>query len=304
MPASITVILLQIFENEKNLATANNSKNNVEKLPEEYECDGAPRERSTNRKKRSKGRFKKLNSNNRLHGSGYVKFNTCNLVPPKSIGVRCSGNCKKLGKKCDSFSEIDRKKIFDAFYGLSSPQLQREFICRHVDSKPCTENRAGEESRRQETNKYHLTIRKRRTTVCKQFFLRTLAISEKVARTAIKKLDDVGIVELDQRGGRDETNKNRDTVIRQLVDAYINRFPRIESHFCRQNTDSEYLSSDLTLTKMHSMFCNEQNDSRMSVSFTFYSRIFHEKNLSFHHLKKDQCTLCITFRTGDQQTRL
>lgn len=286
-----------------NINVAKNSKNETEKLPEDFECDGAPRERSINPTKRAKGSFKKLNSNNRLHGAGYVKFNTCNLVPPKSIRVRCSGNCKTIGKKCESFSELDRKKIFDAFYNLQSLQLQREFICRHVTSNPTVEKRAGEDSRRQETHTYHLTIRKQRMKVCKRFFLATLAISEKVARTAIGKLTDVGTVELDQRGGRVETNQMRDTIIRQLVESHINRFPRIESHFCRQNTDREYLSSDLTLTKMHRMFGKDQSNDVTSVSFTYYCKIFHEKNVSIHHPKKDQCTLCITFRTGDQATK-
>lgn len=114
-------------------------ENVSEKAPKDFHCDGAARERSTNRKKRSKGSFRKLNSANRLHGVGYIQFNTSNLVPPKSVGVRCSGICKKIGKKCDSFTEEDRKKIFDAFYALATPQLQREFICRHVVEHPKNE---------------------------------------------------------------------------------------------------------------------------------------------------------------------
>ncbi len=142
----------------------------LKNLHEDFECEGAPRERSNHRKKRPKGSFRKLNSQNRLHGSGYIKFNTFNLVAPKTLGVSCLGNCKKMGTKCSSFLDDDRKKIFDAYYSLPSIQLQREFICRHVDSGPTVEKRAGENSRRQSTNTYHLTIRKQRTKVCKKFF--------------------------------------------------------------------------------------------------------------------------------------
>lgn len=270
---------------------------NTEKAPEDFHCDGAARERSKNPKRRSKGSFKKLNSANRLHGVGYIKFNTSNLVPPKSVGVRCSGICKKIGKKCDSFSDNDRKKIFDAFYELSTPQLQREFICRHVERGP--KNVSGENPR----PTYFLSIRWQRLKVCQKFFLETLAISERVVRTSMEKLSEVGTVELDKRGGRVENNQQRDELIRELVNQHIDRFPRIESHFCRQNTNREYLCSDLSLTKMHRMFCNEQSEGQTSVSFTFYSKIFHGKNLSFHHPKKDQCTLCNTYRTGDQATK-
>lgn len=122
---------------------------NTEKTPEGFECDGAPRERSKNRKRRSKGSFKKLNSQHRLHGTGYIKFNTCNLVPPKTLGVSCFGKCNNVGTKCDSFSDEDRKKIFNAFYGLTSLQLQREFICRHVETNPTIDKRVIYDTRRQ-----------------------------------------------------------------------------------------------------------------------------------------------------------
>lgn len=91
-------------------------------------------------------------------------------------------------------------------------------------------------------------------------------------------------------------------MIRQLVENHINRFPKIESHFCRQNTDMP-LELRSNAVKMHRMFCKEQGHDETSVSFTFYSQIFHEKNLSFHHSKKDQCSLCNTFRTSDKATK-
>ncbi len=281
----------------------NSSENDINKTPEEFECDGAAREKPKQRKRRPKGSFKKMNSNNRLHGVGYIKFNTYNLVPPKSIRARCSGNCKMIGKKCDSFSDGDRKKIFEAFYGLPNIQLQREFICRHVETDEPKDKRVGDNSRRQATNTYFLTIRRKRTKVCKAFFLSTLSVSEMMVRTALTKLSDVGIVEPEKRGGRVNNNQQRDSIIRQLVDAHIDRFPRIESHYCRQNTEREYLSPDLTLSIMHRMYCAEQNGEKTSVSFTFYCQIFHEKNLSFHHPKKDQCTLCNAYHTGDQATK-
>ncbi|KAG4079311.1 hypothetical protein HA402_008003 [Bradysia odoriphaga] len=276
---------------------------NSNEAPEDFECDGAARERSKWVSKRPKGSFKKLNSNNRLHGAGYIKFYTCNLVPPKSIGQRCAGNCKMIGKECHTFSDDDRKQIFEAFYGLDCAERQRDFICRHVVSEPKKECRAGESSRRSNTNTYFLTIRRKRTKVCKRFFLGTLAISETVVRTALRKITDVGTIEPEKRGGRVESNQQRDSLISSLVNAHIDRFPRIESHFCRQNTNRDYLSADLTLARMHRMYCAEQSDEKSMVSYTYYSQMFHDKNLSFHHPKKDQCTLCVSYRTGDQSTK-
>lgn len=161
------------------------TKNNTGKTPEDFECEGAARERSKNPKRRQKGSFKKLNSKNRLHGSGYIKFNSYNLVQPKTIGARCCGNCRIIGKKCHTFSDADRTEIFKGFYGLRDLQLQREFICRHVESDDPKDKRAGDDSQRQATNTYFLTIRRKRTKVCLTFFLRTLAISEQVVRTSL-----------------------------------------------------------------------------------------------------------------------
>lgn len=279
------------------------TENYTERNSEDFVCDGAPRELPKRGSKRPKGSFKEKNSKNRLHGAGYIKFNTSNLVPPKTLGARCTGKCKKLGKQCRTISNEDRMAIFKAFYAIETPLSQREFICRHVEANHVKANTVGESSRRKDTISYYLTIRRKRTKVCKRFFLSTLSVSERVVRTRLQKISDVGILDPEKRGGRVDSNKKRDSLIRKLVEVHIDRFPRIESHYCRQNTDREYLSSDLSLSKMHRMFCVEQTEKATLVSYTFYSTIFHEKNLSFHHPKKDQCSLCNTYRTGDPATK-
>ncbi|KAG4066740.1 hypothetical protein HA402_012807 [Bradysia odoriphaga] len=235
-----------------------------------------------------------------LGTSNFTPAIWCHQNPLASVRA---GNCKMIGKECHTFSDDDRKQIFEAFYGLDCAERQRDFICRHVVSEPKKECRAGESSRRSNTNTYFLTIRRKRTKVCKRFFLGTLAISETVVRTALRKITDVGTIEPEKRGGRVESNQQRDSLISSLVNAHIDRFPRIESHFCRQNTNRDYLSADLTLARMHRMYCAEQSDEKSMVSYTYYSQMFHDKNLSFHHPKKDQCTLCVSYRTGDQSTK-
>lgn len=246
-----------------------------------------------------------MNSQNRCHGRGYVKFNSYNLVAPKTLGMRCLGTCKQMGRECESFSDAHRKRIFDAFYDLSSLQLQREFICRPVEVKQKSRKTAGDQSRRTLTYEYYLTIRRfERKKVCKNFFLSTLAITERMMRGSIKKVTDEGTVEVKKRGGRVLSLKERDAKIRRLVNSHIDRFPRMESHFCRANTDREYLSSDLSLTRIHKMFCDDEDANEgVSVSRTHYLKLFRERNLSFHHPKKDQCSLCNTYRTGDQASK-
>lgn len=280
---------------EDHFIDINNTGTSFE-TPKNLGCKGSATEKPK-RQSRPKGSSKKLNSYRRLHGLGYTKSNSCNLVQPKQLGDRCSEKCKKVGRECTLFSDDDRKSIFDAYYELPSLQLQREFIVRHVEASSTKDRRAGENSRRQLTNTYTLTIDKQRKKVCKRFFLETLAVSEKVVRTAMQKITDVGMVELDKRGGRVKSLEDRDKFIRELVTSHINRFPRIQSHFCRHSTDRQYLSPDLTLRKMYQMFISDMEHHGMAVSCTFYKKIFHEQKLSFHDPKKEQCSKCTACRT-------
>ena len=56
-----------------------------------------------------------------------------------------------------------------------------------------------------------------------------------------------GIVEEDKRDGRRDIQKVKDEKLHYLVRVHIDRFPKIESHYCRQKTTRQYLSSDSTL---------------------------------------------------------
>ena len=120
-------------------------------------------------------------------------------------------------------------------------------------------------------------------TCLSEFFLNTLGISEQTARTALSKMTQAGTVEAEKRGGQSVKVTLRNNSIKEEVMTHINRFPRVESHFCRATTTKEYLSSDLTVQKMYAMFCKErdQNDSK-PPSFRFYYNTFKEMNLSIH----------------------
>ncbi|KAG5875281.1 hypothetical protein JTB14_000751 [Gonioctena quinquepunctata] len=152
-----------------------------------------------------------------------------------------------------------------------------------------------DQSRRQNTIFYYLTKNNEKVLVCEKIFLGTLGISERTMRTALKKVNASGIVEPDKRGGR-----KRDFTIHEAIEKNINKFPKIESHYCRAKSTREYLHPVLTISKMYSLFLEEQNGvNGEKPSITTYRNIF-----SFHKPKKDQCSLCITFKYGDDNTKL
>lgn len=138
--------------------------------------------------------------------------------------------------------------------------------------------------------------------VCKKFFLNTLAISDKMGRTSREKVQDTGVIAPDRRGGRQTTNRERDETMKTLMKAHIDRFPRVESHYCRSETTREYLHPDLTINKMYDMYKDADPEVHIG-SLESYRQLFESLNLSFHSPKKDQCTLCMSYKNGDESTK-
>ncbi|XP_071056957.1 uncharacterized protein [Onthophagus taurus] len=86
----------------------------------------------------------------------------------------------------------------------------------------------------------------------------------------------------------------------------IDKFPRMESHFCRAKTSKLYLHPDLSLSKMYTFFVEElekQGRNHGVPSYATYRRVFKQQNLSFSSPKKDQCALCFTFHEGDESVK-
>lgn len=116
----------------------------------------------------------------------------------------------------------------------------------------------------------------------------------------MQKLRNTGVVEKDRRGGRQEVYHERDTQLRSLITEHIIRFPRVESHYCRKSSTKEYLHHVLSWKKIYGMFLREYNQP---VSMTLYRNVFKSMNLSFHKPKKDQCSLCVTYREGTSEVK-
>ena len=132
--------------------------------------------------------------------------------------------------------------------------------------------------------------------VFKVLFLNTLNISERQIRTVVLKITTTGAVESERRGGRQGSYIERDAEIHDRVRKHMDRYPRMESHYCRSTSNKEYLSHELTVTKMHAMYNEECASENQKVSFSYYAKVFNETNLSFHRPKKDQCGICLDYR--------
>ena len=162
---------------------------------------------------------------------------------------------------CQLISDDRRSEIHKAYYGLTSLQDQRKWPARHLTSS--TPSSTKEMSRKSTTISYFLPVDDKGDVVrvCRVLFTNTLRVTDRQIRTVISKIDKTGVISPENRGGRTKKQQSRDRNISNLVDTHINKFPRVESHYCRRESSCKYLSFDLSLTKMHTMYLSENTVS-------------------------------------------
>ncbi|KAL1457152.1 hypothetical protein WDU94_001813 [Cyamophila willieti] len=271
---------------------------------EDFQLDGSGREEP--RPKRRRVNQQKENKKQRDLGLGHRETNKRhNLKAPRFMKPKCTGKeCMRTGKSCNNFSDSIRNEIFSNYWEIGNLSLQREFITRHVRSKDKKRAyTANETSRRKNTNEYALPLNSRLEPVCKVMFLNTLGISETTMRTSLKNLE-TGVVNTERRGGRSTKRSENDLAETEKIINHINKFDRVESHYTRANSSREYLHADLNIKKMFRMYQDECLPDQQISSLSKYRKTFWKMNLSFHHPKKDLCSLCTSYReAADDATK-
>ena len=209
--------------------------------------------------------------------------------------VTCRNKCR------EKLTEQDREQIFTTYWEIGNVEAQWEYINRQMmaNKKKRTRLRRNDDndddtaapSRRSNSKTYQLNGK----VICKTMFLNTLAISEKVTRTAMAKCKK-GFTEKDQRG----TTKNRkygDDDINKVKD-FIKRFPVMEAHYVRERCKRQFLSSDLNITILYNLYLKTDKSSRKVGEQTFRNIFNTSFNLGFHKPKKDKCSVCIQFQNA------
>jgi hypothetical protein len=87
----------------------------------------------------------------------------------------------------------------------------------------------------------------------KIFFIKTLCIGRKTVETALRKNANKSTPLMDRRGKHQPHNRTPDTE-KDSVRQHIEFFPTVESHYTRKDTDRKYLSSNLSIRKMHDLY--------------------------------------------------
>lgn len=133
-------------------------------------------------------------------------------------------------------------------------------------------------------------------------FLKTLAISHGPVDKAFVGLEFENrvFIKNDNRRKTQATNKTLSDVISEIK-SHIEKFPTIESHYCRASTKRKYLNPTLSITKTYELYLQDCKSRELDIKYficlTVYRNIFCKNfNLDFYESKKDQCLLCETYK--------
>ena len=232
-------------------------------------------------------------------GNQYVNSRG-HVVKAKSVQPYDCGGCRYKCK--EKVSETDREKIFHSYWQLGRKDLQNDFITTHVDAHKKASGMPR--SRKQCSRAYHFTLNGRRVRVCKEFFLKTLNVSNKLIHYNVSKMrTSFGTTRADGRGCSVSGNKISEAK-REEVRKHIASFPAMESHYCRSGTTKKYLEANLSVKEMYRLYCEGVNGATR-VKEAFYRQIFNtEFNLSFHRPKKDYCQLCTKYHNATASEKM
>ena len=147
------------------------------------------------------------------------------------VPAKCEKNLKDCKEKCRykcnvKINDEERNRIFVDFYDNRDKNRQYDYIS---ETTICDKINKGTDSKRQRSFKYQFILEDEPIQVCKEFYLGTLNISQKVIYNAHDKRDSLtGTAKSDGRGKHQ--NKVITEVMRNSVRNHIRSFPTVDSH--------------------------------------------------------------------------
>jgi len=208
-------------------------------------------------------------------------------------------------------TEEMRLHVFHSFWKLGQYDLQLRFLDKFVKEVPkakCT--KPDGDSPRTHSRIYTFSYEGRTIRVCKTMFLSTLDISDSMVVTALHKSRRGVITSPDKRGRHPSHNKPKMALIKQSIEAHIDLFERVPSHYRRADTpDMQYLAQHLSVPAMHTMYVEWMKTQRQTgpempiASLRQYRDTFGEYKIAFYKPKKDCCDDCYAYDNATEEKK-
>ncbi|KAJ8676766.1 hypothetical protein QAD02_012553 [Eretmocerus hayati] len=281
-------------ENENELEQTNNRKRKCQ-----------VNEKLTRKRLKNPEKWKKnLNKIAANRGLEYKSLSTEKTIPARMMRRGCGPGCKF---KCEGkISEERRGSIFKVYYSIPNQSAKYDYIARHVKRMKKQTNQ-GKVTRKSYTCIYSLTNEDNESIrVCQTMFLATLDISVSAVRTVLNKISNQDPILIDMRGKAPKIAQKTDEMKISSVRQHISLFPRVESHYTRENSKREYLEENLNITKMYRLYLEwAKEEGKAVASQQCYNKIFNEEfNISFFKRKKDSCDVCDGHKNASAQDKI
>ncbi|XP_050315508.1 uncharacterized protein LOC126750046 [Anthonomus grandis grandis] len=224
-----------------------------------------------------------------------------NLAKRQKVEAKAPQNidCSKCRFKCTEKISLEKRMIICKNYWSCDFNRRKDFVLNNVISKVPERRRAKRTSMkkpREDSKSFFFYHNDTTVRVCKSFFIKTLAFRILGGGKLFSGND--------KREKKEPHNKTKSEDY-EKVKAHIESFPVMESHYTRKSTKRQYLDSKLTIAKMHFLykqFC--EKDDLVPISLITYRRIFCKNyNYSFYKPKKDQCQICMQYKSGKDKKK-
>lgn len=207
--------------------------------------------------------------------------------------MRCRFKCRA------NFSQDDQVAIFQEFWTLDDNE-KRHFYARTTEMAPtCRKRTANIVSRKKNCYSYFLPSDGKNIRVCKMFYLGTLDVSQKRINNYYLTQHRTGGTPTHYLWGKHGNNVIPEE-IKNGIRKHIRSIPRVESHYCRADTNMEYVSQwGMSLAGLYRKYL-EQCDAEGTTpgKIHLYRQIFNnEFNIAFHFPKSDKCDKCEEMKT-------
>lgn len=194
--------------------------------------------------------------------------------------------CNKPG--CKMVSIEQKTKLFEQYY-KGNYNEQTAILMKCIDIHDVKRRKAGNTdatSRRL----CSFTYKVYNITICKKMLIHIFDISARRIQTVQMHIKNGELNYKDQRGKHHNRPHALNYNDREIIVKHFKSFPTMSSHYSRNKSNKNYLSSDLTISKMYRNFIQEHPE--VTVSKTMYRTVFHQLKLKIGLPRSDTCKVC------------
>ncbi|KAJ0176291.1 hypothetical protein K1T71_008465 [Dendrolimus kikuchii] len=213
-------------------------------------------------------------------------------VPERKVKTTkdCLNTCKY---KCNEhITDSDREHLFKAFYSLSTNE-KKHFLLNTTERNSIKPGKVTSNHKRKYSFKYFFLVRAVKYTVCKNFYLGTLSISQKPVYNVHMGKSDMNIPKPDGRGLSEASTHSLPSESKEKVRKHITSFKTVKDKPVKQfSKKKQYLQSNLNIKQMYTMYLSAcSTDNVVPVKESMYRKIL-KQEFNLHFVKVKEQMLC------------